>query len=363
MKWVIVAGGTGGHIFPGIALAEYLLQQKKEVVFISGKRKVEKEILKNRPFSVYELDVEGFLGKSLINKIKAFNKMIKAILKSYKLIKNIDPDIILATGGYISFPVVLVGKLQRKVLGLHEQNIEPGMANKILSKLVDKIFISIKGSEKFFPKEKVIFSGNIIRKEILTKVKKEHTGKGLLIIGGSLGAKFINELATEIVPLLLKEIEDLRIIHQTGLDNYKEVRDKYNLVIKNIKNAKERLTILPFIENMAWAYSQADLVLSRAGATTLAELFATGKPAILIPFPYATRNHQEKNAKAVAEKGGAIVIRQNEADSKKVYKIIKNLLNNPQKLKNMSDIMHSFFIKDSEKIIINTLEGLVKNAQ
>ncbi len=359
MKWLIVAGGTGGHIIPGVAVAQKLMKTQREVCFVSGKRKIEEVILKNKPFKVYRLDVEGFIGRALKNKLRAFIKMVKAVAKAYSLIKTINPDIIFATGGYISFPVVIAGKIRGKKLGLHEQNIEPGIANRVLSRMVDKIFVSLEESKKYFPAKKVIFSGNPVRAEILDQKPKEHSGKGLLILGGSLGAKFINELALKIVPLLLEEYHDLFVIHQTGLNDFKKVEKEYENLIK--KENKNRLKVFPFIEDMSWAYSQADLFLGRCGATTLAELFAVGLPAIFIPFPYAVKNHQEKNAKIVAQKGGAILIRQVSATPEVVLKEIKVLLEDKKRLKNMSQAMKSFFVKNSEEIIIKELEGLVKN--
>ena len=359
MKWLIVAGGTGGHIIPGVAVAQQLLKLQREVYFVSGTRKVEETILKNKPFKVYKLDVEGFVGRSFKDKIRAFIKMIKAIAKAYKIVNDLNPHIILATGGYISFPVVLVGKIKGKKLGLHEQNIEPGIANKVLSYMVDKIFVSMEESKNYFPKEKVVFSGNPVREDILNLKPREHSGKGLLILGGSLGARFINELAIKFVPLLLDEFKDLLIIHQTGLDDFERVNNEYKKLIK--KENESRLKVFPFIEDMSWAYSQVDLFLGRCGATTLAELFAVGLPAIFIPFPYATRNHQEKNAKIVAQKGGAILIRQKEATPEVVLKEIKNLLKNGEKLKSMSQIMKSFYTPAPQKIIINELEELIKN--
>ncbi|WP_051172993.1 undecaprenyldiphospho-muramoylpentapeptide beta-N-acetylglucosaminyltransferase [Thermodesulfobacterium hveragerdense] len=356
MRWLIVAGGTGGHLFPGIAVAEELQRLGKEVCFVSGKRKIEKTILKDRPFKVYEIDVEGFLGRSMLNKFRAGLKMVKGIFQSYRLINHLNPDIIFATGGYISFPVVIAGKIKNKVTALHEQNVEPGLANKILSYMVNRVFISIPGSEKSFPKGKVVFSGNPVRKSILAKRPKEHTGLGLLILGGSLGARFINELALEIMPKLLIHFKDLLVFHQTGIEEYEKVKNTYEKTIP--KDWQERVRVFPFIEDMGWAYSQADLFLGRAGATTLAELFAVGLPAVFIPFPYATRDHQKKNALRVAEKGGAVVVDQKEATPDKVLQVLKNLLNDRKKLQEMAEVMKSFFVPSSEKIIIEELERL-----
>lgn len=360
MRWLIVAGGTGGHIFPGLAIAQTLLERGREVYFISGTRKIERLILKDRPFSVFELEVEGFLGRALKDKIKACYKMVKAFLKAFKVIKKIEPQIIFATGGYISFPVILAGKLKGKKTSLHEQNIEPGMANKVLSKLVDKVFISLPGSEKYFPKKKVIFSGNPVRREIKEKRKREHSGKGLLILGGSLGARFINQLSLKVVPQLLEDFDQLLVIHQTGLEDFEWVKEEYLKILP--EKDLNRIRIFSFIEDMAWAYAQADLVLGRAGATTLAELFASGKPALFIPFPYATRNHQERNAEMVAKKGGAFYLKQELATSEEVYCLLKELFQNEQKLETMKKAMQSFYIENSEEIIIKEMEALVKYA-
>ncbi len=354
IKWMIVAGGTGGHIFPGIAVAEELKAQGKEVCFFSGTRKIEITIFKNKDFKVYRLDVEGFIGKPLKDRIRAILKLFAGTFKAYRLIKKTKPDVIFATGGYISLPVVMAGKLLRKKLGLHEQNIYPGVANRILAKLVHKIFISIKGSEKFFPGKKIIFSGNPVRKSIL----KKKEGGALLILGGSLGASFINRVALKVVPSLLEEFRDLMVIHQTGLEDFQKVKEEYEKT-GVFKKYKKRLMVFDFIEDMGWAYSRADLVLGRAGATTLAELFATGTPAVFIPFPFATHNHQEKNARAVAEKGGAVVILQKNASQEKVYFTLKELLSDKEKLKKMAEVMKSFYIPDSEKIIIKEMEALL----
>jgi UDP-N-acetylglucosamine--N-acetylmuramyl-(pentapeptide) pyrophosphoryl-undecaprenol N-acetylglucosamine transferase len=357
LKWVIVAGGTGGHIFPGIAVAEELKAQGKEVCFFSGIRKIEMTIFKNKDFKVYRLNVEGFIGKPFKDRIRAILKLSAGIFKAYRLIKKINPDVVFATGGYVSLPVVMAGKLLRKKLGLHEQNIYPGVANRILAKLVDRIFISIKGSEKFFPKGKVIFSGNPVRKSLLKKEKRKE-GIGLLILGGSLGAKFINEVALKVVPSLLEELKELEVIHQTGMQDFKEVKKRYE-EFGVLARFKERLKVMDFIEDMGWAYSRANLVLGRAGATTLAELFATGTPALFIPFPFATHNHQEKNARAVAEKGGAVLILQKEATPERVYSVLKNLLLDKNALKRMSEVMKSFYIPDSEKVIIKEMEAVL----
>ena len=359
MRWLIVAGGTGGHLFPGIAVAEALLEEGKEVLFVSGRRKVELEILKDRPFPVERLDVEGFVGRSFSAKTRSLLKMSRAFFKAKRILKEFDPHVVLATGGYTALPVVLAARLSGKVLGLHEQNIEPGVANKLLAKWVDRVFLSIKGSERHFPKEKVVFSGNPVRRELLLvpERRKAKTHRGILFMGGSQGARFLNELALKIVPGLLKRFEELFVIHQTGLSEYERVKAGYEEVLSS--ELRTRLKVMPFIRDMAWAYSEVDLVVGRAGATTLAELFATKTPAVLIPFPYATHNHQEKNARVVSERGGAICLPEREASPEKALSIISGLISSPQRLEEMGEKMGSFFLKEPERVIIKTLEELL----
>ena len=359
MRWLIVAGGTGGHLFPGIAVAEALLEEGKEVLFVSGRRKVELEILKDRPFPVERLDVEGFVGRSFSAKTRSLLKMSRAFFKAKRILKEFNPHVVLATGGYTALPVVLAARLSGKVLGLHEQNLEPGVANKLLSKWVDRVFLSIKGSERHFPQSKVVFSGNPVRRELFSvpERRKAKAHRGILFMGGSQGARFLNELALKVVPKLLKCFAVLLIIHQTGLSDYERVKRSYSEVLSS--EVEGRLKVMPFIRDMAWAYSEVDLVVGRAGATTLAELFATRTPAVLIPFPYATHNHQEKNAKVVSEKGAAICLLQKEATPEKALSLIVELISSPQLLEEMGEKMGTFFLKDPEKLIIKTLEELV----
>ena len=360
LKWLIVAGGTGGHLFPAIAIAEELLKKGRKVEFVSGMRDVEKMILKDMPFKVHHIDVEGFLGRGILKQMRAFYKLNRAILKSLFIVKEFNPDVIFATGGYVSVPVVIAGKLKGKPTGLHEQNSIPGVANRLLSRLVDRVFISIRGSEVYFPKKKVVLSGNPVRESVIKGGKKEKEGKQLLILGGSLGARFINTVSLKVVPELLKKIKELRVVHQTGTADFERVEAEYERILG--KEELRRIKVFPFIKDMGSAYGASDLVLARAGATTLAELFATGKPAVFIPFPHATHNHQEKNAELVAKKGGAILMREKEVTPEKLLETLYNLLTSDKKLKEMAEIMKSFYIPDSKEVIIKEMEGFLGHA-
>lgn len=359
MKWVIVAGGTGGHLIPGLAIAEELLQRGEEVLFMAGNRPIERYILKDKPFSVYHLDVEGFVGRSLRDKMRATSKLLKGLKRAYTLLREFNPEIILAEGGYVSVPVVLAGKALKKKMALHEQNLIPGKANLLLSKLVDKVFISFPESKKYFPEKKVLFSGNPVRKNLLVERKREHQGIGLLVLGGSLGARFINQLMLDTIENLFQEVPDLYLIHQTGHEDFEVVKSNYEKLPLWQKH-RDRIKIFPFIEDMGWAYSQADLVLGRAGATTIAELIALKKPAILIPYPYATQGHQEKNAEILTYSGCALMFKQDKLDKKLFLQELKELLLNRERREKMKEAYKIFGGEAPEKIIIEEMKKLVR---
>ncbi|MFN3505383.1 MAG: undecaprenyldiphospho-muramoylpentapeptide beta-N-acetylglucosaminyltransferase [Caldimicrobium sp.] len=359
MKWVIVAGGTGGHLIPGIALAEKILQRGEEVLFIAGNRAIERFILKDRPFPVHHLDVEGFVGRSLKDKARASFKLFKAFNKAYRLIREFNPEVILAEGGYVSVPVVLAGKALSKKIALHEQNLIPGKANLFLSKLVDRVFISFLESKKYFPEKKIVFSGNPVRKDLFVERKREHQGVGLLVLGGSLGARYINLLVLELTDELFQTIPNLYLIHQTGLEEFEAVKKNYKK--KPIwEKYKEQIKIFPFIEDMGWAYSQVDLVLCRAGATTLAEIIALKKPAVLIPYPYAAQGHQEKNAEVLVNSGCALMFKEDTLEKNEFLKELKELLLNKERLKKMREAYKNLEVESPEKVIIEEMKRLVK---
>lgn len=362
MRWVIVAGGTGGHLIPGIALAEELMQRGEEVLFISGKRPIEKKILKNRPFPVKELEVEGIVGRPLKDKVRAMFKLFKATCSSYNLLKKYAPSAILAEGGYVSVPVVLSAKLLGIKSALHEQNLLPGRANRLLSRLVDRVFISFPESAIFFPAGKTIFSGNPVRRELFLPREREHESSGLLILGGSLGARFLNDLILKIIDKLYSEIPSLFLIHQTGLKEYEKVKSQYEKW-PLWERYKERIKIFPFIEDMGWAYQQADLVIARAGATTLSELIALKKPAILIPFPFAADKHQDKNAEVLARAGVALVFKQEEIRPEIFLEKVLTLLRDTSHLKQMSSAYESFNIAKPEKIIIGEMKKIIQEGR
>ncbi|MEZ0344084.1 MAG: undecaprenyldiphospho-muramoylpentapeptide beta-N-acetylglucosaminyltransferase [Caldimicrobium sp.] len=362
MKWVITAGGTGGHLIPGIALAQEIMRLGEELIFISGTRPVEKHILRDKPFRVYQLEVEGIVGRPLKDKIRAGFKLIKAIHRVRKILAEYKPHAIIAEGGYVSVPVVVAGKLLGIKTALHEQNVIPGKANLLLSKMVDKVFISFPESKKYFPEEKVVFSGNPVRRELLLPRERDQKGIGLLVMGGSLGARFLNDLILKLFPKLFEVFPELFLIHQTGLEDFERVKEEYEKS-SHFLRFKERIKIFPFIEDMGWAYNEADLVIARAGATTIAELIALKKPAILIPYPYAAGRHQDINAEVLARIGGAIKFNQKDLEEEKFLEVLKNLLSSKETLEKMKRAYETLKVENPSGVILSEMRKLVEGTK
>lgn len=312
---VIAGGGTGGHVFPGIAVAEEFKQrhEKAEVLFIGTEHGIESRIIPKEGYPIRFIPAEGFVGKSPIKKIKSLFRMCSAVLYSKHLLKAIRPDIVIGTGGYASFgPVAMACLLGIPTLIL-EQNLLPGMANRVLGRFVDAVAVTYHESITFFPMSKTHLTGNPIRHRMLSTANRKSAYElfslkedmfTVFVSGGSSGSKSINNAVVNCLNYLLDLKEDVQFLHQTGEADYESVRKAY-------RKTGIRGMVAPFIYQMAEAYSVADLVISRAGATTLAEITALGKPAILIPYPYA-RGHQEFNARKLAEAGAARLILEQE---------------------------------------------------
>ncbi len=352
MRWVIAGGGTGGHLFPALALAGRLLARGNQVLFIGCGRRVEELALKEVPFPVRTISGEGLLGRALSAKIRALIKLWRGVGEALKLIREFSAEIVFGTGGYASFPAVVAGRLLRKKLGLHEQNAVAGLSNRLAGYLVDRVFVSFPEATRYFPRRKVIFSGNPIREELLEERPREHAGPGLLILGGSQGARSLNRLLTRVASELLAKIPDLYLLHQTGERDESWVKESY-------RKQGLPVEVRAFIRDMAWAYAQADLVVSRAGATTVAELCALGKPAIYIPFPYATHAHQERNAQAVVAMGGGLMLKEGEFGEEEFVARVTELLRDPERLKRMGEAARKLYRPEAAETIIAEMEALI----
>ncbi len=340
MKLVLSGGGTGGHVFPAVALAKKCLEEGGEVIYLGGENSFEERIADKEKITFYGLPVQPLPRKINTDLFKSGFSNFKAVLKARKILKRIDPDIVVGTGGYVSGASILAAWLLNIKTLIHEQNSVPGLTNKISAKFVDKIALSYRDSEKYFNKKgKLFLTGNPVRKEILEVCPQKARNKlsisqdkdVLLVMGGSQGATSINRLMLEIYDDLI-ELDNLDIIHITGEKDYEKISKKAS----SYNNLDKKVTVSSFMDDIENALAAATLVISRAGAVSIAEITALGLPSILIPYPYATNNHQVKNAKVLEESGASIIYKDDELKSEVVFKKIKELINDKDMLSNMS---------------------------
>lgn len=366
LRIIIAGGGTGGHLFPGIAIARELKKrcEKVHILFIVGRRKMERDIILKAGFEIRSIDVEGMLGKDLLQMIRAFFKIVISSIQSLFIMRDFKPHLTVGVGGYTSGPVCLIGWILRIPTAIHEQNSIPGITNRILAPLVKKVFISFEESKMYFKKGKLFLSGNPIRDELMNpeifprKISKsiDETIKQrfvILVMGGSQGAKAINKAVLSALRKLKEGGFLPFVIHQTGSQDLKEViADYHTLGIDG--------EVTAFIEDMAAAYTRADLVICRAGATTIAELAALGKPSILVPYPYATHKHQDVNARALAAHGGADIILQRDLNGNNLAEKIRMYMEKPDALKQMSLFALKAGRPQAKEIIVEQLMELIR---
>ncbi|UKL12887.1 undecaprenyldiphospho-muramoylpentapeptide beta-N-acetylglucosaminyltransferase [Dissulfurimicrobium hydrothermale] len=353
LRLVVAGGGTGGHVFPGIAVVEALSEVSPvEVMWIGAGRPVEKEVLKDRPWRYRVLEVRPLLGVGGFGMARSILGLPYHISRSFVWLRDFRPDIVFGVGGYVSGPVLLAARILGMPTVLHEQNLVPGLANRIAARFVNAVLLSFEQAEMAFPKAKTVVTGNPVRPSLLFNYKEEARAAGaplrLLIIGGSQGARGLNRLASSAVALLSKSGVRLEIMHQTGPVDLEAVRSLYDEV-------GVKAVVYPFINDMAMAYSWADLVVCRAGAGTIAELTALGKPSVLIPYPAAADRHQDANAKALADAGGAIYFCEEDIGAVKMASEIQALLEDQTSLKKMAEKAKEMGRPDAAKAIASIL--------
>lgn len=340
-KVLIMAGGTGGHIFPGIAIAETFRQKNIQTFWLGNYHNMEAKIIPQHHIDFNGINIKPLRGKNLLQKLLFPFNLLKAIYDSRKIINKIQPDLIISMGGYVAGPGGLAALLSRIPLVIHEQNSIAGMTNKFLAKFADKIFT---GFPHVLPKG--IYIGNPVRADI-TKIQKtpNHSQKiNLLIIGGSRGAKILNDIIPEAIKLLPDNIKP-HIFHQTGENGSADY--------KNISAETS-----PFINNIAEKYQWADLIICRAGALTLAEITTAGLPAILIPYPLAVDDHQTKNAEFLTQNHAGILLPQADLTPEKLAGILQNLISNPDERLAMAEASYKLKTENSaEKMVGVILEG------
>ena len=333
MKVVIAGGGTGGHLFPGIAIAEEFIKRDSQnrVIFIGTKRGIEQRVLGRLGYELRLIDVEGLKGRGVKALIKGLYNIPASMLQSRRILKAFGPDVAIGVGGYASGPAVITAWLMGIPTAIAEQNALAGNTNLILGKFVKKVFLTYEQSRAGFAPEKVIMTGNPVRAafaEGLADSAARKQGRQILIFGGSQGAAAINRTIVAMMPLLEKLKEGFRIIHQTGENDFDMVREAY-------KQHGIVAQVSPFIVDMVAAYATSDLIICRAGATSLAEITAAGRASILIPFPWAANDHQTLNAQAMVEAGAALMIKESDLMPENLFSMVEALLTDEQKLKTM----------------------------
>ncbi len=361
MRCVIAGGGTGGHLFPGMAIAEAFIEREKgnEVLFIGTERGIEANVLPGGGFPLRTIKARPIQGRSLLEKIKAIWNLPMAICEAWSILKEFQPQLVLGVGGYASGPTLLAASLLGIKRAIQEQNVTPGMTNRILKWISHRIFVSFEEAKKGFPEKKTMVTGNPIRKKFfgaLSEGKRETKKKDrftLLIFGGSAGARRINQAMIGALDLLQGIKSSLEVIHQTGKEDFDFVSNEYR------KKGFEAL-IKPFFEDLATCYHISDLVICRSGASTLAELAACGKAAVLIPYPFAAHHHQLINAQKLVDLGAARMILDQELDGSIIAKTVLHLYDHPEERARMEQAIQRLARPRAAEEIVDYCYALVK---
>ncbi|HSZ85776.1 MAG TPA: undecaprenyldiphospho-muramoylpentapeptide beta-N-acetylglucosaminyltransferase, partial [Puia sp.] len=359
-KIIIAGGGTGGHIFPAVAIANAIkkLQPQTEILFVGAKGKMEMEKVPQAGYKIEGLDITGFNRSSLIKNAGLPFKLLKSFSQVKKIFKQFKPDAVVGVGGYSTFPVLRYAQSKKIPSFVFETNSFAGKSNMLLEKKATRIFAASHGMEKFFSKEKLLLTGNPVRQNIVNSsiTKKEgikffgldENKKTVLAIGGSLGAKSINEA----LAIHLDEFEknNLQLIWQTG----KTTATQYKAVGEGRKN----VWVNDFITEMDYAYAAADIIISRSGGTVY-ELCVVGKPAVLVPFPFAAEDHQTANAMNLVNKNAALIVKDNEAKDKLVSTVI-DLSKNEQLQQQLKQNIAPLAITNADEVIAKEILNTIK---
>ena len=354
MRVIISAGGTGGHIYPALAIINKIkeIEPNSEFLYIGTHNRMEKDIIPKYNIPFESIEIYGINRKNILKNFKTLSCFIKAKKKCEKIIKEFNPDCVIGVGGYVTGPVISSAhKLGYKTF-IHEQNSVPGKANLYLSKYVDEIFVSFKSSLNEFPKYKTIYTGNPCSEEALKKeaIDKKTLGlsedkKLILFVMGSLGSDKVNNMLYKTMNSFSDK--DYEILFVTGASSYDEMKDK-----KYPKNVK----VLPYIDDMTRVMKKTDLMISRAGASTLSEITALQVPTILVPSPYVPNNHQYKNALDLTKNNAAILIEEKDLNSDKLVKTIDDIINNEELISNMKKALSELSVSDSADRIYKAIK-------
>jgi len=359
LKFILSGGGTGGHIYPAVAIANELKSRfpNAEFLFVGAKDKMEMQKVPQSGYKIEGLWIAGLQRKLTLQNVMFPFKLINSLWKSRTILKKFKPDVVIGTGGFASGPLLQMANSLNIPTVIQEQNSFPGITNKLLSKKANKICVAYENLEKFFPKEKLILTGNPVRQDLIDIESKkaeaihyfnlDATKKTLLVLGGSLGARRINQL-------IEKELEkfkslEVQVIWQCG-KLYFEDYNKYN---------SDNVQVLAFIDRMDLVYAAADIVISRAGASSVSELCIVGKPVVFIPSPNVAEDHQTKNAKSIVDKKGALMIKETELDAE-FSLVFEALLKDKGKQDQLSSNIKLLALPNATKQIVDEIVKLLK---
>ena len=353
MRVIFAGGGTGGHLFPGLAVAREFQRRDRmtEILFMGTTQGIEHRVLPKEGYRLETLPVRGLKGRGLRGALDALYGVPASLLRSLKIMRDFRPDCVIGLGGYASGPALLAAKLAGVRAAIMEQNLRPGFTNKLLSRWVDRVFTGYPGSAAFFPGARVVESGNPVRWQKLPDVEKR-AEFSVLIFGGSLGARRINFAVVDALKQLIDLKAEIFIMHQTGELDFAAVRAAYDALPFSAE-------VTRFIDKMDEAYARADLIVCRAGATTTAELIAAGKASIMVPFPFAADDHQRKNAEALEAAGAARMILQEQLSGDRLVTEIQKLVQSPEELNRMEEASRKLAHGDAAAAAVDMIEELI----
>jgi len=357
MRVLIAAGGTGGHIYPGIAVAKEIMRRHpdSEVKFVGTARGLENKLVPQAGFELSLIDSTGLKNVGVVARARGLLVLPKSLRQARALLKEFRPQVVIGAGGYVSGPVLLTASLQKLPTLVMESNALPGWTNRVLARFIDKAAVSFEAALPFF-RGKGVVTGNPVRREFFEIEQKQRDPAQLsvLIFGGSQGAHAINEAMVASLPLLGEVKARLRVTHQTGEADYDKVAAGYAKA-----SWSEHASVRKYIDDMVAAFAEADLVISRAGATTTAELIAAGKASLMIPFPFAADDHQRKNAEALQAAGAGKMILQQELSPQRLAAEIETLVREPEKVTAMERAARALGRGDAAAKVADLVEGLV----
>ena len=362
MRVLIAAGGTGGHIYPGIAVANEVLRREpeSEVRFVGTARGLENKLVPQAGFELSIIDSAGLKNLGPVARARGLLVLPKSILAARALIKSFRPDVVIGAGGYVSGPVLLTAALRKLPTLVMESNALPGWTNRVLARFVDKAAVSFDAALPYF-RGKAVVTGNPVRREFfeIPQRKRDVTARrqfSILVFGGSQGAHAINEAMIAALPALAGLKDVLRITHQTGERDFETAHSAYLAA-----GWGERASITKYIDNMVASFADADQVVSRAGATTTAELIAAGKASVMVPFPFAADDHQRKNAEALEQVGAGRMILQQDLSGERLAQEIAMLVSEPERISEMEQAARKLARGDAAAAVVDMIEKMVKN--